>query len=283
MKRVLVLFLMVSFVTIGYAQKSVITEANEQIQNMDSLTEEQKDLLFFVLEKAMVSVIDSITDEGRYMQALDMIDSLQVYWNTLTDRPLSLQIYLKKGNILMSMEEWRGLIATTEECLSVFKLVDKSTYNADILNRGFALLYSMQGNGHRNLGEYKDAIHSYENAVRYYTEMGDLGGVGGMLCNMAFCYMSLKKYIMASSFFQKGLDKYLNYFETTRSALLKDFFYTQDSYEQTVLALFGEDLLLMAVFEQDYGDKSASKNYLLMSAHCGNERARGEYLRIYGR
>ena len=38
----------------------------------------------------------------------------------------------------------------------------------------------------------------------------------------------------------------------------------------------------MAVFEQDIDDKVASKEYLLMSAHCGNSMAISEYKRIYG-
>lgn len=275
MKKGLLIFLMLFFVTIGYARKSVITETKEQIETAtDSLTEEQEMIDFFV-EEAMVSIIDSIKNEGRYMQALDMIDSLQVKWKELKGKPISWRTYLIKGNIQMNLEEWIGLIETTEECLIIHK--------DNILDKGTAIMYEMQGLGYAQLKKYREAIRSYENGVSYSTKTGDLAGQAKMFCNMADCYASLEKYSIASSFYKKGLERYLSYFGTTRSALLRSDFYVKDPYIKTVLRVFASQLFSMAVFEQDYGSKSASKEYLLMSAHCGNETARSEYLRIYGR
>ena len=265
------------FLAISYAQEPAIVENAEQHRAVvDSLTMEEKEVAFHLVEEAALSAIDSIMDEGRYMQALDMLDYLQEDWKKLTNRAPSLRMYLKKANIQMYLEEWTELIATTEECLDVHK--------DDILEvEGVAaLMYSMQGNGHRNLEKYRDAIRSYENAAYYYTKRGDLGGQGDMFCNMAYCYSHLNKYTMASSFYEKGLDKYLKYFDTTRFVLLRDDFYVKDPYKQTVLGVFAAHLFCMAVYEQDYGSRSASKDYLLMSAHCGDENARSEYRRIYG-
>lgn len=276
MKRALFLFLMLSFVTFCYAQKTVIDEVKDRLQDVTNpLTEDEKAVMFSFMEEEMVSIINSAEKEGRYIQALDLIDSLKITWLNLTGAPLPWLIYLTKASIQMKLEEWRGLIVTTDECLTIHK--------DDILDKGTAIMYDMQGLGYAQLENHREAIRSYENGIKYYTELGELGNQGDMFCRMAHCYASLEKYSIASSFYKKGLERYLSYFGTTRSALLRSDFYVKDPYIQTVLSVFASQLFSMAVFEQDYGSKSASKEYLLMSAHCGNETARSEYLRIYGR
>lgn len=275
MKRTVFLFLLGVFVTIGYAQEPLRTETKSQTAvATDTLTEEMKELVSYALEEAVLTAIDSIKNEGRYMQALDMINSIQAEWEGLTGKALTLRLYLKKMNIQMYLEEWRDLIATTEECLSFHK---------DEMTAGVAaLVYDMQGTGYKYLEEYREAIRSYENGVYYYSEIGELNSQGYLFCSMAICYTNLEKYTMASSCYEKGLEKYLNYFETTRSVLLKSDFHIEDPYKQTALDAFALNLLYMAAFEEGYGDRSASKEYLLMAAHCGNESARREYQRVYG-
>jgi hypothetical protein len=87
----------------------------------------------------------------------------------------------------------------------------------------------------------------------------------------------------ASSFYEKGLMKFLQYFNTTKRQLLQSDLKVDDSYKESVMDVFAAHLYKMAIYEQDYGDRLASKEYLLMSAHCGNSTAISEYQRIYGR
>ena len=275
MKRFILLLIATFTMACGFAQNTNIKEACDKLKTVtDSLTEDQKDELFNLAEQILITRVDSIMHEGIYMQALELMDSIQANWKALTGREPSPMMYLKKGNILMYLEEWRDLIKTTEECLSVHK--------SDINDRVAAIMYSMQGAAHRNLEEYREAIRSYENGSYYYTKTGDIGSQGDMICSMANCYSELGKHTMASSFYEKGINKYLDYFGTSRSALLRSNFSVKDSYKQSVLGVFAAHLFCLAVYEQNYGSRLNSKNYLLMSAHCGDKTAKSEYQRIYG-
>lgn len=275
MKRFVFLLIACLSLTCGFAQLSTKENAKESIRSTtDFLTEEEKDTLFILAEEVMLISIDSVINEGRYMQALDLIDSLKVNWKYLTGREPSPRLYLKKESILMNLEEWRELIETTEECFSIHKL--------DIPNNMAAIMCSMQGLAHRNLNEYQEAIRSFEEGTHYYNMIGDINNQGDMLCSIAYCYEKLGKHILASSFYQKGIDKFLSYFKTTKSSLLRNDLHENDSYKQTVLDLFGTHLYNIAVYEQNYGSRLNSKDYLLMSAHCGNTLAKSEYQRIYG-
>ena len=276
MKRIAVLIIAIMILANGYAQMSVKAEAKERISAIaDSLSEEEKDAMLTIIEEVMVTAVDSIMNEGRFMQALELIDSMQINWRFLTEREPSPRMYLTKANILMHLEEWRDLANTVKECFSIHK----STINERI----GAVLCSMQGNAYRNLEEYREAIRSFEDGVYYYTKTGDVGSQGDMLCSMAKCYGELGKHTIASSFYQKGIDKFLEYFDTTRSALMRNDFSVKDPYKQTVLAVFAAHLFCLAVYEQDYGSRLDSKDYLLMSAHCGDTTAKSEYQRIYGK
>jgi len=275
MKRFVLLLMACMTMACGFAQSRSKAEAVKEIREVtDSLTDEQKDALFMLTEEMMLAGVDSIMNTGMFMKALDLIDSIQVNWKSFTGREPSPRMYLMKCNILMHLEEWRDLIRTTEECFSVHK--------TDINDRIAAIMNGIQGDAHRNLEEYREAIRSYEEGAHYYTRTEDIGSQGNMLCNMAICYGKLGKHTMASSFYEKGINKFLEYFGTTRSALLRSNFYVKDSYKQTVLDVFAAHLFSLAVYEQDHGSRLDSKDYLLMSAHCGDSSAMSEYQRIYG-
>ena len=275
MKRIVILLMAVMTTVAGLAQSTNKEGAIKEMKSKtDSLSEEQKDFVFALVEEVMIVGVDSIMNEGRFMQALEMADSIQANWKLLTGREPSARMILTKANILMRLEEWRELIKTTEECFSIHK--------KDIDDRIVAIMYSMQGNAHRTLEEYREAIRSYEEGLYYYTKTENLGSQGDILCCMANCYGKLGKHTMASSFYEKGINKFLKYFDTTRSVLLRSDFYVKDSYKQTVLGLFAAHLFSLAVYEQDYGSRISSKEYLLMSAHCGDTAAKSEDQRIYG-
>lgn len=276
MKRFVLLLMACMTMACGFAQNRSRAEVVKEMREVtDSLTDEQKDVLFMLTEEMMLTGVDSIMNTGMFLKALDMIDSIQVYWKSFTGREPSPRMYVSKVNILMHLEEWVELVKTTEECLSVHK--------EDITDRIAAFMYRNQGCAYTELKEYQKAIRSFEEGAYYHTKMEETGNQGDMLCCMAKCYMELGKYTMASSFYEKGFNKFLEYFGTTRLALLRNNFSVRDSYKNAVLGVFAAHLFSMAVYEQDYGSKYDSKDYLLMSAHCGNPSARSEYQRIYGR
>lgn len=261
--------------TLSYGQNNQSNDVSTDFQQLtDSLSEDQKELLFTLAEDFMLSAVDSVMNEGMYMQALDLLDSVQVNWKKVTGMEPSAKMYLRKGNILMSLEEWSELIKTTEECINIHK--------EDIQDRVAAIIYSMQGSAYRNIENYKSAIRSYEYAISRYNRVGDIGSQGDMMCSMAYCYDHIGKQSMASTFYEKGFNKFIEYFNTTRSTLLRGNFNVSDPYKQTVLGVFSSHLYGMAVHEQDCGDRLSSKEYLKMSANCGNSQAKSEYNRIYG-
>ena len=274
MKKIIALFLMYFSISVSNAQITSENVAYEVKQMTDSLTTEPKELLLTLAEQVVLDAVDSVMNEGMYMQALEILDSVQVNWKKVTGIEPSPQMYLRKVKILMSLEEWQELVLTTEECLRI--------HIEDISDKIAAITYGTQGYAYRNLEDYKSAIRSYEYALARYNKVGDLGSQGDMMCCMANCYDHLGKTSMASSFYEKGVAKFLSYFGTTRSSLLRGEFNVTDSYMRMVLELFSTHLFAMAVHEQDKGDKIASKDYLKMSANCGNGQAKSEYKRIYG-
>ena len=275
MKKCFMLLVVCATMGTCFAQIHDKADFREQIvAATDSLSEEQKEVLFSLFEDMMISRVDSVKNEGRFMQALEITDSMLAKAKTMMRRNPSPRMYITKMIILMQLEEWRDLIKTTEECLSIHR----ETAN----DRITAQVYSMQGNAHRNLDEYQEAIRSYENGAYYFNNIANNEGNGNMLCNMAYCYMKLTKHSTAFSLYKKGIDKYLEYFGTTRSALLKKDLVVNDSYEQTVLSVFSYHLLDLALFEQKYGSSLKFEEYLLMSAHCGNTNVKSAYQRVDG-
>ena len=268
MKRLFLSFL--TLLTMGLSAQNV----EQPAESADTLSQEQKELVFTFAEQFILNAVDSVMQEGMYMQALEILDSMQVNWEKVTGKAPSAQMYMRKGQIYMILEEWQQLVEVTKECIY---------YNREIMpDRISALIYSMQGSGYRNLEQYKDAIRSYEHAVSFYTKAEDLGSQGDMLCSIAYSYDKIGKSSAASSFYEKGLTKFLQYFNTTKKSLLQSDLKVTDLYMQSVMGVFGAHLFNMAIHKQDLGDRVASKEYLLMSAHSGNTTARSEYNRIYG-
>ena len=145
-----------------------------------------------------------------------------------------------------------------------------------------AVIYNMQGLSHLSLKEYQEAIKSYEHASLYYSKTGDIGGQANVLCNMASCYEKLMNHPMAYSFYEKGITLFFKYFNTSRSKLLKRELCNSDPQKDATLGVFADHLYDLAVFEQNNGSRDAMRDYLLMSAHCGNPDAQKEYKRIFG-
>ncbi len=255
-----------------------ISASSQNTQNqepLDTLQQEREELVQTVVEQVVLQAVDSIMEEGMYMKALEILDSLQANRKRKTGTEPSPQMYLRKGQIYMQMEEWQQLIAVTNECIKY--------HNETMPDEMAAVMYSMQGMGYKYLEDYKNAIRSYESAVGFYSIIEEYGSVGDMLCSIAYCYDKSGKPSTASSFYEKGLMKFLQYFNITKKQLIQSNLKVDESYKESILRVFAAHLLIMAIHEQDNGDKLASKEYLLMSAHCGNSTARSEYQRIYGR
>lgn len=260
------------FTLLSISASSQNTRNQEPI---DTLSQEREELVQTVVEQVVLQAVDSIMEEGMYMKALEILDSLQAHRKRKTGKEPSLQMYLKKGQIYMHMEEWQQLIAVTNECIKY--------HNETMPDEMAALMYNEQGMGYKYLEDYKKAIRSYESAVGFYSIVEDYGNMGDVLCTIAYCYDKLGKSSTAYSFYEKGFMKFLQYFNITKKQLLQSNLKIDDTRKEITLELFAAHLYNMAIHEQDNGDRLASKEYLLMSAHCGNSTARGEYQRIYGR
>ena len=240
----------------------------------DTLTTEEKDSLFSILNSVTLDFIDYNLNEGSYCQALEFIDSIQGNWKYLTGQDVPTQIFFKKALVLVQFGEWEKLKELTGECLS--------THKGDIKEPELAVIYNMQGLSHLSLKEYQEAIKSYEHASLYYSKTGDIGGQANVLCNMASCYEKLMNHPMAYSFYEKGMTLFFKYFNTSRSKLLKRELCNSDPQKDATLGVFADHLYDLAVFEQNNGSRDAMRDYLLMSAHCGNPDAQKEYKRIFG-
>lgn len=272
MRRLLIILLaLLPF--IGSAQ-----DLEQPQASTDSVTQEQKEFVYSMLEQVIIEAVDSLIQEGMYMQALESLDNLK--WEESTGLPVPPRMYMLKAQIYLLTEEWQQLVNATDDCIKSIERI-KNSDDPKYISLA-ALCYSMQGNGYRYINEYKNAIRSYEKAIGRYNDLGDLGYQGELLCNIAYCYDKLDKPSAASSFYKKGLSKFLQYFNKSKENLLQNVLIVDDSYKQAMLDVFGTHLLHMAVFEENCGDRESSKDYLLMSAHCGNPTAKSEYKRIYG-
>ena len=72
----------------------------------DTLTTEEKDSLFSILNSVTLDFIDYNLNEGCYFQALEFMDSLQGNWKYLTGQDVPTQIYFKKALVLVQFSEW---------------------------------------------------------------------------------------------------------------------------------------------------------------------------------
>ena len=86
----------------------------------DTLTTEEKDSLFSILNSVTLDFIDYNLNEGSYCQALEFIDSIQGNWKYLTGQDVSIPIYLKRALVLVQFEEWEKLSSKIMESASPF-------------------------------------------------------------------------------------------------------------------------------------------------------------------
>lgn len=240
-------------------------------QELDSLPQEQRELALSLAENVLVYMIDSLETAGRYTQALEAIDSVVYKWETVLEQAAPAQFYIEKLCILQKIEEWEDVVKTADKFLEVHK--------TDLTEGHKALTYSIQGSAFRSIRMYRQAIKCYENALRFYNNNGDQANI---LCSMASCYKEIDKLSTAQRLFEDGLKKFLEYFNVTYSYLLTHTIKVSDNYKQAVLGVFAAQLMQMAIYEQEYGSRSAMKEYLLMAVHCGSDYAKREYDRIFG-
>ena len=257
-------------------------ENEELLKYFEGLPQEQQEglanLMFNFAEQVVVVVVDSLLEEGMYMQAIELLDGSMVKWAKDTGGlPVPPMIYLKRLQINRYMEEWQQVINDADSCIASINYYQDPKYRSMA-----ALVYKSQGDGYRYIEDYKNAIRPYENAVGLYKVLGELIDQGDALCSIANCYDLLGKTNTAAKFYENGLSKYLQGFDISEKRLLQKDLVSADENKQNDINLFGLHLLRMAVFEEERGNKMKSKDYLLMSAHCGLDVARSEYQRLYG-
>lgn len=278
MKRYIVTFFlfMLSLISLNSnAQKISEDQISQFQQQFDSLSPEQKKMVFDVVEIYLFNGIDSLINEGMYMQALENIDSTQVKYETVFGRKLPPYLYVIKANILSNFEDWEKMLSTTVECIK---------YHKDSMSdREAAMVYKLQGEAFYNMKVYLSAIQSYESSMSKFNVLGEKDSQGDILIRMATCYEEIGKSTLALTLYEKGVDRFLDYLGTTRANLIQKNFFVTDSRKKIVRDLLAVNLYHIAVFYQEIGDKTTSKEYLIMSKNCGCRLANSEYERIYGR
>ena len=239
----------------------------------DTMSNETKEVIYEMIEKTIISAVDSIIEQGMYIQALQAIDTIQINWKKLTQMEPTLRMYMRKIQIFGAMEEWAKLVETSEECLK--------THSSTMTDEACAHIYNWNGLGNSNLQKYKEALFSYEKTLAYYTKSGNVGNQANAICRIAYCYSKIEKKSTALSLYEKGFNKYLQYFNVTKDYLLNHTLSFTDPQKKLCLSDFSLNLFNMALFAQEIDDYAARKDYLKMSANCGWEPAKKEYDRIY--
>ena len=273
MKRIYTLLLSLLSVCVGYAQtdgeegkeKSVLGNTWEMLKEMSA---------YYSENLAMGCRIDSMIHDGMYMRAIEEIDSFQVKMENVWGRAMSETMYVHKGQVLAYLEEYEKIVENADECLQLYNLEN------DV--KTLSVLYEQKGLAYLNMKDYRMAVRSYERVVSYSTQAEDTCSVANAYCTMAYCYSSMNKSLLASSYYENGFDKYGEYFNISRSYLLKHKLQVSGSEKNMHKSIFANHLLGKALFEQKRGDKGVSKKYLRMSANCGSELAQREYRRLYG-
>lgn len=252
---------------------------DEVITNFHSLTDtmsnEKKEMAYSIIEEDLIKQVYESYEEGMYQEALKKIDSLQKFRKKITGKELMPRIYMIKAQVLFALQEFSQLVETTKECIK---------FHAETMtDRESSYIYNMNANGYRNQEKYKKAISPYEYALSSYTKLGEIYNQANTLCNIAYCYQEIGKTMTANSYYEKGLNKYLLYFNVTKEYLLHNTLSVPDSIEEKNLALksFALNLFAMAYAAQKSGDYTARKDYLKMSANCGYDYAKSEYDRLY--
>ena len=93
MKRIL--FTLLFFLTISVSAQ----EFDKGKEYFDSLSEDDKELTTSLVEDIIFNLIDSVMEEGMYMKALDLLDSVNANWQKTFGVEVPYQMYLKKGEV----------------------------------------------------------------------------------------------------------------------------------------------------------------------------------------
>ena len=272
MKQLLLFLFGISipFFMIGQTSNQNLSAYDYSDNGSDSID----DAVYYLIAATVADKIDSICNEGMYMTALECMDSIEIAWEKSIKRELPTYWFLKKGNILMRLEEWNSIVEMSELYIKTHNFIEEND---------MAILYNMTGIAYRNIEDFSSALKNYELALSIYKRKNDLGNVGGILCDIAYCYRKMGRSYLSSSFQEKGLSAYYDYFGVTKKRLLSRPFNTTNPHMKTVLNLFAANLFQMAILAQEDKDYDARYEFLKMAANCGDETALQEFKRIYGK
>ncbi len=249
---------------------SEVCTKNDNIKiESDSLTPEQCKFYANFTGRICLQLVDSLQELGLYSKAIDTWDSTIPQIESDLEIDVIESLYLRKTHILLSLERSSEVISSSNLFLDRYKeFASTST---------IGLIYQMLGAAYEGEKNYQLAITSYEEAVACAIKMEDLSTQANCLCDIANCYNHLGKNRLTMSYYDKGIEKFLAFFETTRMFLVKKKIHVDDLYKQVALEVFSNHLLMRAFYELEHEGKTEAKEYFYMSAHCGNDRAMSEY------
>ena len=244
-------------------------DGDEFLKYFDGLPQEQQEeltnLMIDFTERAVMVVVDSLIEEGLYMEALEFVDSLCVEFPKNTGGlPAPPMVYFQKIILYHNMQESQQKIKAADDCIASI-----SHYQIRNYERMSAYVYRLRGDGYVSLGDYKTAISSYEKAIGLYKKLGELDQQAWLLCQIANCYGLCKKPFTSDKFFENGLSKYLKYFDTSEKWLLQNELVADDSDTQEKIKEFGKQLFSKAFYEATRKHNMLFEKYIQMAVHCG--------------
>lgn len=217
--------------------------------------------------------IDTLMSSRMYAQAVEAIDSFRKESRDVWGRDIPEYMLICRGDAMAHMDRWAETVETLDECLRL----GNPKSDTDL-----SFIYNLKGFAQVEMKEYRQAVESYKSAMTYSMKRDDMGDVAHACCNIAYCNMLMGRTLMAQTFYERGLDTFMDYFHTSYAYLLKHELQVSDRYRRRRKSNFADHLYGMALLEEKNGNRKAMRKYLRMSANCGSELAQREYRRLYG-
>lgn len=273
MKRIYTLLLSFLALCAVYAQTDGEEGRRGEVKGTPFMGLIKDEAAYLGVHVRVMNRIGALMSSRMYAQAVEAIDSFRKESRDVWGREIPEYMLICRGDAMAHMDRWAETVETLDECLRL----GNPKSDADLF-----FIYDLKGFAQVEMKEYRQAAKSYKSAMTYSMKRDVMGDVADACCNMAYCYMLMDRTLMAQTFYERGLDTFMDYFHTSYAYLLKHELQVSDRYRRRHKSKFADHLYGMALLEEKNGNRKAMRKYLRMSANCGSELAQREYRRLYG-
>ena len=273
MKRIYTLLLSLLALCAGYAQTDGEEGRRGEVKGTPFMGLIKDEAAYLGVHMRVMNRIGVLMSSRMYAQAVEAIDSFRKESRDVWGREMPEYMLICRGDALAHMDRWAETVETLDECLRL----GNPKSDTDL-----SFIYNLKGFAQVEMKEYRQAVESYKSAMTCSMKRDAMGDVADACCNMAYCYMLMDRTLMAQTFYERGLDTFMDYFHTSYAYLLKHELQVSDRYRRRRKSNFADHLYGMALLEEKNRNRKAMRKYLRMSANCGSELAQREYRRLYG-